>query len=127
MANVTTEVNNIIKSHLGRTMFGMNIYGRHEHTFFDGKENRTMIIEVKGANRFERYGQVIVYHPHHGKWVAKLLSEHHSGKPVQALTTAQIQESIQKALTADYIYTVYGRPDVMPDPVSFDPYWEKER
>lgn len=124
MASVTTEIKNLIASHLRRSMFGMEIYGRHEHTIFDGKQDRVLIIEVTGASRFERCGRVVVYHPVFGKWQATLLSEHHSGKPVQVLTTEQIQEAIKASPTQDFIYKVYGGEKPNTPPVSWDPYWE---
>lgn len=126
MASTTTEIKNIISSHLRGTLFGMEIYGRHESAIFDGKEERTLIFEVTGATRFERYGRVVVYHPTFGKWQATLLSEHHCGKPVQVLTTEEIQEELKIARTAspDYIYKVYGGEKPSTPPVSWDPYWE---
>jgi hypothetical protein len=124
MASITTEIKNLIMSHLRRSMFGMEIYGRHEHTIFDGKEDRTLIIEVKGASRFERYGCVVVYHPTFGKWQAALLSEHHCGKPVQVLTAEEIQQSIKVTPSPDFIYKVYGGEKPNTPPVSWDPYWE---
>lgn len=108
MSNVVTEIKGTIMSHLRGGLFGKNIYGQHEHTIFDGKQNRTLIIEVVGANRFARYGVVTVYHPTFGKWQASLLSAHHCGKPVQVMTTEQIQESIRTTPSHDFIYKVYG-------------------
>jgi hypothetical protein len=126
MASIATEIKNIIASHLRRTLFGMEIYGRHEDTIFDGKEDRVLILEVTGASRFERYGCVVVYHPTFGKWQATLLSEHHSGKPVQVLTTEEIQEALRTATapSPDYIYKVYGGEKPNTPPVLWDPYWD---
>ncbi len=126
MSNKTqTEIKNLMASHLNRKLFGMEIYGQHEHTIFDGKQDRVLIIEVTGATRFERYGCVIVYHPTFGKWQARLLSEYHTGKPIQVLTTEQIQESIKIAPSQDFIYKVYGGEKPNTPPVSWNPYWEE--
>lgn len=113
MASTATEIKNLINSHLRRSMFGMEIYGQHEHNIFDGKENRTLVLEVRGANRFMRHGVVTVYHPLFGKWQASLLSEHHCGKPVQTMTVEEIRKNISRIPSQDFIYKVYGgsRPD----------------
>ncbi len=124
MASIATEIKNIIISHLSSHMFGMEIYGRHEHKIFDGKQERILILEVTGATRFERYGRVVVYHPTFGKWQATLLSEYHCGKPVQVFTVEQIQESIKTTPTQDYIYKVYGGEKRRVAPPAWDPYWE---
>jgi hypothetical protein len=113
MASQATEIKNAITSHLRRTMYGENIYGCFESTgLYDGKNMLTMVIDVFPKSRFEKYGSVIIYHPVFGKWIANLLSEHHCGKPVQAFTTEQIRDEINKGMGhvvgGGVIYKVYG-------------------
>lgn len=105
MSNKTqTEIKNLMASHLRRQMFGMEIYGQHEVAMGD----LVCVIEVRGPNRFERYGSFMVYHPLFGKWQATLLSVHHTGKPVQVFTADEIRENLKTAESKDFIYKVYG-------------------
>ena len=126
MASITTEIKNTMASHLQRRMFGMEIYGQHRSAFFDGKENRMSVIEVKGPSRFERHGVVILWHPHYGKWQATLLSEHHTGKPVQVLTADAVKEYAAKTRTSDFIYEIYQIEAPECKPVVWDTYWEAQ-
>jgi hypothetical protein len=123
MASITTQIKNAITSHLGGSLFGKDIYGRHEYTIYQHGDH-TMVIEVTGASRFERYGRVVVYHPFYGKWQAALLSEYHCGKPVQVLTVEQIRENIAHTPSQDFIYKIYGGEKPNTAPASWDPYWE---
>jgi len=106
MTSTATEIKNTITSHLRRRLFGLEVYGQHEIPM--GQGNPPCIIEVRGANRFARYGVVIVYHPTFGKWQATLLSEHHCGKPVLVMTTDEIRVNAARTPSADFIYRVYG-------------------
>ena len=125
MTTAITAIKNLIASHLRGTLFGMDIYGQHELSMFDGKAECIGIIEVRGPSRFERYGTVTVYHPWLGKWIANLLSEHHAGKPVLVLSVEEIKANIAQTRTADFIYKVYGgETPAETAPVSWDPYWE---
>ena len=108
MTSTATEIKNIITSHLRRGLFGMEIYGQHEHTIFDGKQDRALILQAVGANRFMRHGVVTVWHPTFGKWQATLLSDHHCGKPVQVFTAEQIRADAARVPSYDFIYKVYG-------------------
>lgn len=108
MSNTQTEIKNLMASHLTRKMFGMEIYGQHEITVSDGRVDLVCVIEVRGASRFERYGSFVVFHPLFGKWQATLLSEHHTGKPVQVLTADEIRENLKTVASKDFVYKVYG-------------------
>ena len=120
MASEATAVKNIIISHLRRSMFGMEIYGQHEIAVFDRGEG-VCVIEVNRPNRWDRYGQVILYHPAFGKWVASLLSESHCGKPVQAFTADEIRAEPTRS---PMIAKIFGN-NLDTTPVVWDGYWQE--
>ncbi len=122
--STATSIKNLIASHLRGGLFGMAIYGRHEIPMHDGTQDRICVIEVSGKTRFERYGRVAVYHPLYGKWIATLLSEHHTGKPIQVLTLEQITAEMMRVRTEDFVYKVYGVTPPDAAPVIWDAYWE---
>lgn len=124
-AKPATEIKNAIASHLRRHACGETIYGLFEFPFFDGQENRSIVIDVHRASRFERYGTITIYHPVFGKWVANLLSDVRAGTPRQAFTADEIRENLKTAKSADFIYRVYGGEPIESEPVLWDPYWQK--
>ena len=113
MAKIETEIKNLINSHLRGELFGMEIYGQHEKVIFDGKQDRSLVIVVRGASRFERYGTVTVYHPNFGKWQATLLSENHCGKPHLIMSLEDVRAEIARIPAQDFAYRVFGgeKPD----------------
>lgn len=119
MTSEATQIKNLIISHLRGATFGMEIYGQHEIKVFD-RVDGVCVIEVNGPQRWERYGQVIVYHPRLGKWAATLLSEHHCGKPVQAFTAEEIRAMTTRS---PMVVKVFGCA-LDTTPVVWDAYWE---
>ena len=122
--SIQTEIKNLMASHLSRKMFGMEIYGQHEIKVTDGQNDFVCVLDVRGAGRFDRYGTFAVYHPLFGKWQASLLSEHHTGKPVQVLTADQIRDSLKTNQSQDFIYRVYGVEKLEYAPIVWD--WAQE-
>jgi len=90
MAKESTEIKNLIISHLRGGMFGMEVYGEHEIACHDGAQKRVCVIQVNQPNRWDRYGQIVVYHPMFGKWLANLDNKSLRGMPMQAFTVAEI-------------------------------------
>lgn len=128
MGNPTSAIKNLIVSHLRGTLFGMNVYGCQKIDMGD----RCAYIEISAPSRFEVYGQVVVYHPDHGKWVGSVTCAKFPevgvwlrGTPRQAMSADEIKAAIGAVLSlADYLYEVYGVPrPAEAAPISWDPYW----
>lgn len=121
MAKESTQIKNIIQSHLQRQLFGMTVYGSFEILTHD----TFTLIEISRATRFEKYGTATVYHPAFGKWIATLHDTQRNvymrGTPRQVLTAEEIKTYIAEQRTLlEPLYRVYDVPMPEYKPVIWD-------
>jgi len=105
MSKPSTQIKNIVVSHLRGALFGIPTKGMHEIATHDS----ITAIECYGASRFERYGTATVYHPELGKWRVSLdaSGQHVRGTPVQAMTADAIRAALAAQESLEVLYRVY--------------------
>ena len=131
MTKPSTQIKNIMESHLQRHMFGLDIWGQHEIATHD----TFTLIHVQGPTRFERYGTIVVSHPELGQWICTIHTGSSQrdgaflrGTPRLRMTTDEIKAAITTVRTSiAALYRVYAVPRPESTPVVWDMYQERKK